>query len=157
MEDAPDMFDVFWGDAQMMPEVFDSASSEGGPVGPAIVEADDDARLQTQSPLPAGVLPMGQQAGTVEQGTQAGSSMTQRPPGQGPGVAETIHVLNENVGMLSDMQGRIGSVASSSHRRSQHAVQLVERERAARALERQKFEEEIATLKSALKDQLEVS
>ena len=48
-------------------------------------------------------------------------------------------------------------MASSSHRRSQQAMQLVERERADRALERQKFEEEIATLKSALKDQLEVS
>ena len=48
-------------------------------------------------------------------------------------------------------------MASSSHRRSQQALQLVERERADRALERQKFEEEIATLKSALKDQLEVS
>ena len=48
-------------------------------------------------------------------------------------------------------------MAASSHRRSQHTVQLVERERAARTLERQKFEEEIATLKSALKDQLEVS
>ena len=59
--------------------------------------------------------------------------------------------------MLSDMQGRIGSVASSSHRRGQQAVQFVERERAARVLERQKFKEEIATLKSALKDQLEVS
>ena len=59
--------------------------------------------------------------------------------------------------MLSDMQGRIGSVASSSHRRSQQALQLVERERADCALERQKFEKEIATLKSALKDQLEVS
>ena len=45
MEDAPDMFDVFWGDAQMMPEVSDSASSEGGPVGPSVVEAVDDTRL----------------------------------------------------------------------------------------------------------------
>ena len=50
MEDAQDMFNVFWGDAQMMPEVSDSTFSEGGPVGPAVVEADDDARLQTQSP-----------------------------------------------------------------------------------------------------------
>ena len=29
MEDAPDMFDVLWGDAQIMPEVSDSTSSEG--------------------------------------------------------------------------------------------------------------------------------
>lgn len=48
-------------------------------------------------------------------------------------------------------------MASSSHRRSQQAVQLVECERAARALECQKFEDKIAMLKFALKDQLEVS
>ena len=142
MENIPDM-SVVWDDAQMASGA-DSVSSQGTPTGLSVMEAVDDARLQTQSPLSVGALPMGQQIGTIEQGIHAESSTTQRPLVQKPGVVETTHVLYEDVGLLSAMQ-------------EGQAEQSVEHVRAVRALECQKFKEEIAMLKSALKDQLEVS
>ena len=120
----------------------DSVCSQGAPTGFSVMEAVDDARLQTQSPLSAGALSMGQQVGIIEQETHAESSTIQRPPVQESGVDETTHALYENVGLMSDMQERQPSL---------------EHMRAARALECQKFKEEIAMLKSALKGQLEVS
>ena len=122
----------------------DSMSNQGAPTRLSVMEAVDDARLQTQSPLSVGALPMGQQVGTIVQGTHAESSTMQRPPVQEPEVVETTHVLYEDVGLLSAMQER-------------QAEQSLEHVRAVRALECQKFKEEIAMLKSALKDQLEVS
>lgn len=58
MENIPDMFDV-WGDAQKA-SGDDVVFNQGALTGSSVVETVDDARLQTQSPLPAGALPMGQ-------------------------------------------------------------------------------------------------
>ena len=74
MEDIPEMSDI-WDDAQRASGV-DSVSSQGAPTGLSVMEAVDDARLQIQSPLSVGALPMGQQIGTIEQGTHADSSTT---------------------------------------------------------------------------------
>ena len=87
---------------------------------------------------------MGQQVGIIEQGTHAESGTTQRPPVQEPGIDETTHALYEDVGLPSAMQER-------------QAEQSLEHVRAVRAMECQKFKEENTMLKSALKDQLEVS
>ena len=46
----------------------------------------------------------------------------------------------------------IDSVATSSKRRSEEALELVRRERAEREKERQQFMKEIETLRAALKD-----
>ena len=64
MEDIPDM-SVVWDDALKASGV-DSTSIQSTPTGPSVMEAVDDARLQTQSPLPTVVLPMGQQVGTIQ-------------------------------------------------------------------------------------------
>ena len=58
MEDIPDM-SVVWDNAQMASGA-DSVSNQGTPTGLSVMEAVDDARLQTQSPLSVGALPMGQ-------------------------------------------------------------------------------------------------
>ena len=92
-----------WDDAQMAAGA-DSVSSQGAPTEFSVMEAVDDARLQTQSPLSTVVLPMGQQVGTIEQGTHAESSTTQRPPVQEPRIVETTYALYEDVGLLSAMQ-----------------------------------------------------
>ena len=63
MDDIPEMFGA-WDDAQRASGV-DSVSSQGAPTGFSDMEAVDDARLQTQSPLSVGALPMGQQVGTI--------------------------------------------------------------------------------------------
>ena len=89
-------------------------------------------------------------------GSQAGPSVP-NPRRQAQLAAETIQTLRENVSMLSEVSERAGSVASSSHRRSHQAMQLLERERQMRELERQKFDAEISLLKAALKEQMDVS
>ena len=104
MDDVPEMFTV-WDDAHMASGA-NSVSSQGAPTGFSDMEAVDDARLQTQSLLSVGALPMGQQVGTIEQGTHAESSTMQSLPVQEPGIVETTHVLCEGVGLLSDMQER---------------------------------------------------
>ena len=52
---------------------------------------------------------------------------------------------------------RLGSVASSSQRRSQQALDLIKKEQAAREKDRLSFQAEIDALRATLTDQMEVS
>ena len=71
----------------------------------------------------------------------------------------TQAVLNLASGFetLAGSQEHLDSVASSSQRRSKHALELVRRERAEREQSRRQFEEEISALRATLRDQLGVS
>lgn len=58
---------------------------------------------------------------------------------------------------MVEAQEQLGSVASSSQRQSQQALDLIRREQNEQEKDRLKLQEEIDTLRAALKDQMEVS
>ena len=122
-------------------------SEQPGPSGRPTIPPLEELERQTEEAL------AGCQSAT---GEQAGPSVP-NPRRQAQLIAETIQTLRENVSMLSEVSERAGSVASSSHRRSHQAMQLLEKERQMRELERQKFDAEISLLKAALKEQMDVS
>ena len=72
-------------------------------------------------------------------------------------MTELVTNLASGFESIVGAQERLDSVASSSQRRSQQALDLIKREQAEREKDRLKLQAEIDTLRATLKDQMEVS
>ena len=72
-------------------------------------------------------------------------------------MTQGVLSLASSFEILAGTQEHLDSDASSSQRRSKHALDLVRRERAKREQSRRQFEEEISALRATLRDQLGVS
>ena len=72
-------------------------------------------------------------------------------------VTELVTNLASGFESIVGAQERLGSVASSSQRRSQQALDLIKREQAEWEKDRLKLQAEIDSLRATLKDQMEVS
>ena len=98
-----------------MPEHTHRVPEQPGPSGRPTIPPLEELERLTEARL----------AGQSAAGTQAGPSVP-TPRRQAQLAAETIQTLRENVSMLSEVSERAVSVASSSHRRSHQAMQLLE-------------------------------
>ena len=66
-------------------------------------------------------------------------------------------MVSDNVDVVARISDTAGSIALSLHQLSARAMQLLQKERQAHEQEKRKFKAKINALKSAIKEQMEVS
>ena len=135
--------------------------------------------LRPMSPPPAELLSTAQQEDRIQTSGQAGPSGVMGTfiselmdpafvPSPSQRVQETsskkekaatrlMTNLASGFETMVEAQEQLGSVASSSQRQSQQALDLIRREQAEREKDRLKLQAEIDALRTTLKDQMEVS